>query len=816
MRMIVGLMLMISFGDTSSANQSGPIINHEQLDDDHFVQSNYQEALINFTQAYKQAITKDDVIARIRNKKNIGITHRLLGQFELALNHLEQASIEIQQQLSYETSNETVSLSLSILGNLGTVYKRMGALKLAQSIYEKALNISIKHQLDNESRDLLLRLGELYLDSGNVNDALSVIKHALDDYMDLNNCDLSEVSWTYTVYGSALYANGNYHDAIKFFELAADNYQQLDMTDAYFYRLLDLAKSWKNLNEKVANYYFNHIIENAQSAAILWQALTGLAEHAAEQTDSDLSITYYEKALIEYHKARSMDMSFPEKVSLNKQVRKIVKGLSDQLLIRDNPGDLIKLLNLINTEVHLNSLLQTQHQQKNFPVDLNLQSPNNYSSHTQQSLDHLYEHYERAELNLQKDAQLRFYIEGENIDFSKIQSYLNQDEALIQYYCGRTTLLIAVIKSHEINHTSLNIDCKGLSLQSYNIKSLLESEDSDLYKLPVQNLYQHLITPIEEQLVSVNHLSVINGNGVRYLPFEVLYHDDRFLIEDYSIEYFESLSQFSSMLEKKPINNNKDASLLFIGKSKGLNGDENSFLSAIFSEQGLQLNDLPSVKKEMHVVKQYAGLNSSILLDNRDSENHYKKASLNEYSIIHFATHGLMSARRSERSALLLNASDGQEDGFLQAWEIIQYKLRSQLVILSACTTALLAGKSDFGALSLPNAFISAGAQSIIGTLWKIDDETPLTLMEGFYRNLSNDDTIRNAIQKAKIKLINQPSTTHPKYWSAFILMGNGRQTIPLQAQSFEKVMNYAAYFLIMCGVMLLLLSQFNKVKKYR
>ena len=111
------------------------------------------------------------------------------------------------------------------------------------------------------------------------------------------------------------------------------------------------------------------------------------------------------------------------------------------------------------------------------------------------------------------------------------------------------------------------------------------------------------------------------------------------------------------------------------------------------------------------------------------------------------------------------------EDGFLSAYEIVNLKLNAELVTLSACETALGKEVKGEGLMSLVRAFMYAGSQSVLATLWKVDDESSAKLMIAFYRHWQQGKlTKAEALQQAQIEAIRKGSA--PYFWAPFALIG--------------------------------------------
>ncbi len=146
------------------------------------------------------------------------------------------------------------------------------------------------------------------------------------------------------------------------------------------------------------------------------------------------------------------------------------------------------------------------------------------------------------------------------------------------------------------------------------------------------------------------------------------------------------------------------------------------------------------------------------------------------YRIVHFATHGVLDSEHPELSGLVLSRFDarGQPlDGWLYAHEIYNLKLAAELVVLSACRTALGREIRGEGLVGLTHSFLHAGASRVLVSLWNVDDRVTAELMESFYRYLLADGlSPAAALRRAQLALWRQPRRRAPSYWAAFVLRG--------------------------------------------
>lgn len=168
------------------------------------------------------------------------------------------------------------------------------------------------------------------------------------------------------------------------------------------------------------------------------------------------------------------------------------------------------------------------------------------------------------------------------------------------------------------------------------------------------------------------------------------------------------------------------------------------------------------------------------------------RSDLSDYRILHFATHGLVTAPRPEcpaRPALLTSFGEGNSDGLLSFREIYDLKINADLVILSACDTAgtaTVAATREAGVTSgggsaldgLVRAFIGAGGRSVLASHWPAPDDFSATerLISGLFR--TSGGSIGDSLERAQETLMDQAETSHPYYWSGFAIIGDGAQTL--------------------------------------
>ncbi|HJX90125.1 MAG TPA: CHAT domain-containing protein, partial [Pyrinomonadaceae bacterium] len=152
-------------------------------------------------------------------------------------------------------------------------------------------------------------------------------------------------------------------------------------------------------------------------------------------------------------------------------------------------------------------------------------------------------------------------------------------------------------------------------------------------------------------------------------------------------------------------------------------------------------------------------------------------ADLSQYRIVHFATHGLINSRHTDLSGIVLSLvdQDGKpQNGFLRLYDIYNMNLSAELVVLSACQTALGKDIKGEGLVGLTRAFMYAGAPRIVASLWRTEDRATAVLMNRFYESMlaGNGMSPAAALRKAQLSMWQDKRWRQPRYWAAFTLQG--------------------------------------------
>jgi CHAT domain-containing protein len=272
-------------------------------------------------------------------------------------------------------------------------------------------------------------------------------------------------------------------------------------------------------------------------------------------------------------------------------------------------------------------------------------------------------------------------------------------------------------------------------------------------------LYDLLIGPIEAELEPVKMIGFIPNQLLFYLPIQALAKRQpdgavRYLIEDKQIAYL-ALTDVMRLMKQSDSGKSRDGMVAF-GNPTGAN------LPAAESEVKAIAEVFPSTEVLSGAQVTKVALTSAQRVDKR---------------IIHFATHGVLNATTPSESYIQLASSATAGEEHLTVGEVWDLPLKKvTLVTLSACESALGDKEPDGGEITtLAEAFSTAGATTILASLWSVGDESTKELMVEFYRQLAAGRSKAEALQSAEIKLLKNPKFSRPLYWAPFVLMGDWR-----------------------------------------
>ncbi|MFN0102581.1 MAG: CHAT domain-containing protein [Bryobacteraceae bacterium] len=194
-------------------------------------------------------------------------------------------------------------------------------------------------------------------------------------------------------------------------------------------------------------------------------------------------------------------------------------------------------------------------------------------------------------------------------------------------------------------------------------------------------------------------------------------------------------------------------------------------------------DDFPRLIHSRHEARAIQALvpgSSKVILDFEANVKAALDPALGSYSILHFSTHGILDSVRPSLSALVLSLVDEsglRKDGFLRLHEIYNLKLPVDLVVLSACQTAMGKEILGEGLESLMRGFMHAGAPRVVASLWRVDDEATSELMKTFYKGVlgKSGKNHAGALRQAQMRMMSDPRWSDPYFWAAFVPVGDWR-----------------------------------------
>ena len=287
-------------------------------------------------------------------------------------------------------------------------------------------------------------------------------------------------------------------------------------------------------------------------------------------------------------------------------------------------------------------------------------------------------------------------------------------------------------------------------------------------------LYDALLGPIRETAQD-RTIVIVRDGQLNLVPFDGLRDPSgHFVVETRTVIYSPSATIFHLLVQEKQNPRTAQNALLAIGGVPYSRSPINRSGLTRGDDRG-SFTDLPSSADEVEIAQTaFSKKESKLLLGTSATEAAFKAAKLAEYRVIHLAVHGFADPTFPDRAALvLLSDRAAGEDGFLQASEIVQLRLDADLVVLSACDTAVGPLQGQEGIANLSKAFLLAGARTVVSTLWQIDDSSSLFLMKRFYSHLLEKQSPASALTAAKrdmLRTFGQKAV--PYQWAAFIIEG--------------------------------------------
>jgi CHAT domain-containing protein len=385
---------------------------------------------------------------------------------------------------------------------------------------------------------------------------------------------------------------------------------------------------------------------------------------------------------------------------------------------------------------------------------------------------------ERIDLTTLSQNRVRFSIHGNPVDLPSLQQHIADDEVLLEYVMDDPDSYCVAVTKTTVTHYRL----EGRSAIEHSISEYLDDTKAMRQPESARVLYRYLFAPISEYRQKLRVIVVPDGK-LGFIPFDALIDTDgKYAIQTHTLSYIPSATVL--FLLRNTRRTEADNSLLAIGNSNAGGKQMAAFGSNArgldFDKPVSQLDALPSVDDEIHQIVQTVGSGSQVLLGSEASEATFKNHRLGKYRVIHIAAHGFADLKFPDRSGLLLGFdTNNQEDGLLQVREIRDFRLRADLVTLSACDAGAGKLEGQNGVASIVQAFLFAGAQSVVASLWTADDVFTAALMGRFYRHLVAGASVGGALRLAKLEMIERfGSKAVALLWAGFFVTGDPQTSV--------------------------------------
>ncbi len=291
-------------------------------------------------------------------------------------------------------------------------------------------------------------------------------------------------------------------------------------------------------------------------------------------------------------------------------------------------------------------------------------------------------------------------------------------------------------------------------LQSFNTKiskPFKLNQDFRTYKIQASRIFKDLFpTQRIQQLIKNKKLTIIPDSYLNYLSFDALIVEQKektnYLITQNEISYTYSNTFLNQIKKQEPTSN-----LALLG-----------FAPVQFDY--LNLTHLGNSKIEVQQLKKHFK-STEFIMKNASKSNFI--SALPKYDLIHLATHA-----NAQDSIVPWIAFHKEK---LTLDEIYLYKNKAKLVVLSACNTLLGKQEQGEGVMSLARGFFHSGAESVVSSLWNVDDKATAKIMDAFYAQLKNGKSKSTALRNAKLAYLKNHSLSEraPYYWASLVLLGN-------------------------------------------
>ena len=738
----------------------------------------------------------------------------------------QQAIIYFNQGLKIAQQINNQSKQASILNETGNIYSELKDEEKAFEFYNQALNIYKKLSNYRQKAELLEKMGQLYQQSGELEKALVFFQEALTIASENNFYNRSSFSRNVA---QVYFELGELDQSLDYFKQALKSPQslfslyteiatvysklgKLEEALTFFNKSLDLQDN--NYPESRAENYFGIAIVEREKGNIetalsnIKTAIDLIEDTRITKKSPEERLTffaskqdYYEfyiDLLMELHQQNPNQGYDAEAfhISERSKARNLLELLAEANVdIREGVEP-----ELVIQERSLQQQLDSIEQRR---IELYNSENDNLEQKTaiEQERQYLLRKYEEVQAEIREQSPGYAAItQPQPLTLEQVQQQILDDETLLlQYFIGEKRSFVWAITKDSMKSYQLPAkDVIEPAVRDF-IRQIIRSQTGSYKQLSQasETLYQMILSPVEERL-NYQRLAIVSDGILHYVPFAAL-----------SLPSNSSLKEYRSIIEKQEIVNLPSASTLSILRQETQQQPAPKtiaiFADPVFSSEDNRLQNPTSIENETW--EQYDLNRATRQLDigvwNRlpatrieaeailslipASESYYTfdfaanrtavtNPELNQYQIIHFATHGLFNSVNPELSGIILSMVDPQgnpRNGFLRLHDIFNLNFSADLVVLSACKTGLGQQVKGEGIVGLTRGFMYAGTPRVLVSLWNVDDVATAEMMTRFYRLMLQEKlSATTALKQAQLEMQTETEWKSPYYWAAFTLQG--------------------------------------------
>ena len=751
----------------------------------------FQKALDSYTAALEINRSLDNQWNVAINLNNIAWVYGQLGDLQRALN-FHQKALELLRKVNDQRRIATT------LNNIAGIFGELGDLSKAVEIFKEAL--SLRHEAGNADGEAnsSFNLGNTYAKLGQREKAREYMERALAIHRSFGN----RYMLTRTLRGLGAFEreNGNpdrarssLTEALEISRAIRDRKGEADI-------LADLAKVERDVgNLSCAHERASEALAAMESIRLTVMSPSLRASYVAsvrgvQELKIDTLMRLHAQqpakgfdaaALLASERGRARSLL----EMLGEAGAEIRRGVDTALLTRER-----ELGRLISAKAELQTRL------------LNGKHSDAAATIAERELDSLTAEFEQVQSRIrQASPQYAALTQPAPLDLSEIQTrVLDGSTVLLEYALGATKSFLWVVTESSMEGFELppRSDIESAARRVYelltarNQRPAMETPAGKLarvrqadsaYLAAARAASRMLLAPAAAHIG--NKRLLIVGEGVlQYLPFGALPEPgtDAPLMVSHEIVTAPSASVVA-VLRQETARRKPASKLLAVLADPVFHADDARIgtpdKTAVrgASDPGMQdFARLRFSRTEAGEITRLAGSGATLTaLDFDSSRETAMKPELGDYRIVHFATHSLLNNEHPELSGVVLSLVDRSgrpQNGFLRLYDIYSLRLGAELVVLSACRTALGEDIKGEGLIGLTRGFLYAGAPRVVATLWEIDDRTTAEAMKKFYEGmLGRGERPAEALRAAQIALWKSKGWDAPYYWAAFTLEGEWR-----------------------------------------